>query len=297
MYKHTLYNGREWNITHDKRVKVNNAELRYAVVGHGEPILCIHGTTIADSLITPLRFYPQLFEEYQFISYYRAGYNGSTLEKSSLSIEEGAEHAKQLLDHLGIQKAHVMAFSFGGVIGFQFLLSYPERAHTALLLEPYLPREAQDGVQANIDAYTRAMALYQNGNKLGAALRYMEDVCGPNFLSAVEMTGPLDVWSRVEAAVDTTFTVDFPAIASWGFRMSQADTLVRHKPNMPVLAVMGLESESAMPGFRETQRFLMNWLPQAERCGIMNATHGLQSMNPVAVGEGAYAFLQKHPMR
>ena len=227
MHKHTLYNGREWNIVHDKRVKVNNAELRYAVVGHGEPVLCIHGTTIADSLITPLRFYPQLFEEYQFISYYRAGYNGSTLEKSSLSIEEGAEHAKQLLDHLGIQKAHIMAFSFGGVIGFQFLLSYPERAHSAILLEPYLPREAQDGVQANIAAYTRAMELYQNGNKLGAALRYMEDVCGPGFLSAVEMTGPLDVWSRVEAAVDTTFTVDFPAISSWGFKMSQADSLVR----------------------------------------------------------------------
>src|SRR5579863_2766551 len=116
MNKHTLYNGREWNVVHDQRVKVKNAELRYAVVGHGEPILCIHGTTIASSLITQLRFYPQLFEEYQFISYYRAGYNGSTLEKSSLSIEEGAEHAKQLLDHLGIQKAHMLAFSFGGVV-------------------------------------------------------------------------------------------------------------------------------------------------------------------------------------
>ena len=296
MNKHALYNGREWNVAHDKRVKVNNAELRYTVLGHGEPVLCIHGTTIADSLITPLHFYPQLFEDYQLISYYRAGYNGSTLSKDSLSIEEGAEHARQILDHLGIQKAHILAFSFGGVIGFQFLLSYPERAHSAVLLEPYLPREAQDGVQANINAYTRAMELYQNGDKLGGALRYMEDVCGPSFISAVEMTGPLDVWSRVEAAVDTTFTIDFPAITSWGFRMSQADSLVQHKPDMPVLAVMGLDSEAAMPGFRETQRFLMSWLPQAERCGIMNATHGLQSMNPIAVGEGIHTFLEKHPM-
>lgn len=296
MNKNALYLGREWNVDHDQRVKVDNAELRYAVLGKGEPILCIHGTSIADSLITPLRLYPPLLEEYQLISYYRAGYNGSTLEKSSLSIEEGAEHARQLLDHLGIQKAHVLGFSFGGVIAFQFLLSHPERAHSAMLLEPYLPREAHDGVQANIDAFTRAMELYQAGDKLGAAQRYMEDVCGPSFLSAVEMTGPLDVWKRVEECVDTTFTVDFPAIASWGFRMSQADSLVSRKPTMPVLAVMGLDSESAMPGFRETQRFLMNWLPQAERCGIMNATHGMQSMNPLAVGEGIHAFLKKHPM-
>jgi pimeloyl-ACP methyl ester carboxylesterase len=296
MLEHALYLGREWNVDHDQRAKVSNAELRYAVLGSGEPILCIHGTSIADSLITPLKFYPPLLEQYQLISYYRAGYNGSTLEKPTLSIEEGAEHARQLLDHLGIEKAHILAFSFGGVIGFQFLLSYPERAHSAILLEPYLPREAQDGVQANIDAYNRAMELYRNGDKLGAAQRYMEDVCGPSFLSAVDMTGPLDVWSRVEQCVDTTFTVDFPAISSWGFRMSQADSLVKVRPSMPVLAVMGLDSESAMPGFRETQRFLMSWLPQADRCGIMNATHGMQSMNPLAVGEAAHAFVKRHPM-
>ena len=297
MHPHTMYSGREWNVDHDQRARVSNAELRYAVLGKGEPILCIHGTSIADSLITPLRLYPPLFEEYQLISYYRAGYNGSTLDKDTLSIEEGAEHAKQLLDHLGIEKAHIMAFSFGGVIGFQFLLSYPERVASSMLLEPYLPREADDGVQANIKAFMSAMEIYQKGDKLGAAMHYMQDVCGPNFFSAVEMTGPLDVWKRVEECVETTFTVDFPAISNWGFRMSKADELVAQKPAMPVLAMMGLDSEAAMPGFRETQRFLMSWLPQAERAGIMNATHGMQSMNPIAVAEAAHAFLKKHPIR
>lgn len=300
MNPNTLYLGREWNVEHDQQVKVSDATLRYAVVGKGEPVLCIHGTNIADSVITPLRFYPPLLEDYQLISYYRAGYNGSTLEKKSLSIAEGAEHARQLLDHLGIDKAHIMAFSFGGVIGFQFLLSHPERAASAILLEPYLPREEADGVKANTEAFMRAMQMYEAGDKLGAAQRYMEDVCGPSFLSAVEMTGPLDVWRRVAECVDTVFGVDFPAISTWDFKMSDAlagtGDWDRRKPTMPVLAMMGLDSESAMPGFRETQRFLMNWLPQAERCGIANATHGMQSMNPVAVAEGAHAFLRRHPI-
>jgi pimeloyl-ACP methyl ester carboxylesterase len=296
MPQHALYLGREWNVDHDQRAKVNDAELRYAVLGDGEPVLCIHGTSIADSLITPMKFYPPLLRDYQLISYYRAGYNGSTLDKGELSIEEGAEHALQLLDHLGIDKAHIMAFSFGGVIGFQFLLSYPERVHSAILLEPYLPREEPAAVQANIDAFTNAMELYQAGRKLAAAQQYMTAVCGPDFLSAVEMTGPLDVWDRVEQCVDTTFTVDFPAISQWGFKMSEADRLADRKPAMPVLAVMGLDSEAAMPGFRATQQFLMNWLPQAERCGITNATHGMQSMNPLAVAEAAHSFLQRHPM-
>ncbi len=291
-----MYIGRDWTIEHNQRVKVRNAELKYTVLGSGEPVLCIHGTNIADSLITPLQFYPPLFEEYQFISYYRAGYNGSTLEKDSLSIEEGAEHAQQLLEHLGINKAHIMAFSFGGVIAFQFLLSYPQMVQSAILLEPYLNRESPAAVEANINAFNRAMDLFKAGDKLGAAQRYMVDVCGLSFLSAVDMTNPLDVWERVAVAADTAFTVDFPAISNWQFRMSEADRFVDKKPEMPILAVMGLDSEAAMPGFRETQEFLMNWLPQAERCGIMNATHGLQSMNPVEVGKGALAFLKKHPM-
>lgn len=291
-----MYIGRDWTVEHNQRAKVDNAELKYAVLGTGEPVLCIHGTNIADSLITPLQFYPPLLEKYQFISYYRAGYNGSTLDKDSLSIEEGAEQAKQLLEYLGIEKAHIMAFSFGGVIGFQFLLSYPEMVQSAMLLEPYLPRESQEAIDANTNAYNRAMELFEAGDKLGAAQRYMVDVCGPSFLSSVDMTNPLDVWDRVSEAANTAFTVDFPAISNWGFRTSQADELVEKKPSMPILAVMGLDSEAAMPGFRETQEFLMNWLPQAERCGIMNATHGLQSMNPIEVAQAALAFLEKYPM-
>ncbi|HYN38935.1 MAG TPA: alpha/beta hydrolase, partial [Rhodospirillales bacterium] len=215
MPEYAVYLGREWNIEYDRRVAVSDAELRHAVLGKGEPVLCIHGTSLADSLITPLRFYPALFDDYQMISYYRAGYNGSTLTKSALSIEEGAAHVRQLLDHLGIAKAHIVAFSFGGVIAFQFLLDYPERAHSAVLLEPYLPREEPAAVQANIDAFVRASEVLQRGDRLGAAQLYMELVCGPSFLGSVEMTNPLDVWRRCEECVDTTFNVDFAAISNW----------------------------------------------------------------------------------
>ena len=70
-----MYIGRDWTVEHKRWAKVNNSELQYAVLGKdgGEPVLCIHGTNIADSLITPLQFYQPLFAKYQFISYYRAG--------------------------------------------------------------------------------------------------------------------------------------------------------------------------------------------------------------------------------
>ena len=174
MTQNTLYLGREWNVNHDRRVEVKDAELRYTVIGEGEPVVCIHGTSIADSLITPLRFYPAADGELPAHQLLPRGLQRQHPEEGRAQHRRGAEHVKQLLDHLGIEKAHIMAFSFGGVIAFQFLLSYPERVHSAILLEPYLPREEPDAIQANIDAYMGAMELYNAGDKLGAAQRYME---------------------------------------------------------------------------------------------------------------------------
>jgi pimeloyl-ACP methyl ester carboxylesterase len=277
---------------------VNNAELRYTVIGQGEPVLLIHCTSIADGLVAPLvKFNPELLERYQFISYYRAGYNGSTLEKDSLTLEEMAEHGKQVLDHLGIEKAHLVSYSFGGAIGFQFMLSYPERVHSSVLLEPYLPREGEAAVAVNNDAITRAFTLHEKGDKLAAATGFMADVCGPSYLGSVELTCPLDTWAKVEESADITFGVDFPALGGWWFKMSQADQLVPNKPTMPVLAVMGTDSEAAMPGFRETQQFLVDWLPQAERAGIPHASHGMQLMNPQAVAQAIDLFFRKNPLK
>jgi pimeloyl-ACP methyl ester carboxylesterase len=101
--------GRDWSVDHGRQAKVSNAELRYAVLGEGEPVLLIHGTFIADSLLMPLRLYTPLFDQYRIVSYYRAGYNGSTLEKDSVSVEEHAEHAKELLDPTGVGEG-VLAF-------------------------------------------------------------------------------------------------------------------------------------------------------------------------------------------
>ena len=291
-----IYKGRSWDIDHDRIAQVSNAQLRYAVLGEGEPVLLIHGTNLCDSLVSGLTFYEPLTKDYRIISYYRAGYNGSTLAKDSLTIEEMADHMKELLDHLGIEKAHIVGYSFGGVVAFQFLLKYPERAHTAALLEPYFNRESEDAIKANMDIGMAAWALFQAGDKRAAVKTFIAGVWGPTMESAVELSCPLDEFDRAERSADITFLVDGPALWSWGFKMSEADKYVDQKPKMPFLAVLGTDSESILPGFLESQRFMMDWIPQAERAGIPHATHGMQSQNPHAVGQAVHEFIRKYPM-
>jgi len=274
-----------------KKLKVKDAELLYTVMGTGKPVLCIHGTTLSDIIVAPLQLYPQLFEDYQFITYYRAGYNGSTLEKDSLTIEEGAFHIKQLLDHLGIEKAHLVSYSLGGIIAFQFMLDYPQYVESSVLLEPWLTRRSDAAIKALTNLFTKAFALYQSGKKYEAAIFYIEAILGTPLMSAVDMTLPRDAWERLHHAIDATFLIDVPAASNWSFNMDEALNMV-DRPTMPVLAVMGMDSESIVPGFRETQQFLMDFFPQAQRCGILGATHGLMALNPLAVGEAIYTFLK-----
>jgi len=280
----------------DRVAEVGGASLRYFDHGQGEPVLMIHGTNLSDFVATPLQMHDGLYDRYRIISYYRAGYNGSTFEGDGVSIADGARHAVELLDHLGIAKAHLIAFSFGGVIGFEAILKYPDRFTSAVLLEPYLPRLSQKAIDANVAAYMEVRAMFDAGDRLGAGQRYIELICGPDALSATEMTCPREVWARLEAAVPTTFNVDFPAIMGWGFNPATADEYAPARTPVPVLACMGLQSEAAIPGFRETQDFLMRWLPDVEPAGIPGATHGMQAMNPIAVGEACVDFFGRHPI-
>jgi pimeloyl-ACP methyl ester carboxylesterase len=272
-------------------VKVKDAELRYSIMGKGKPVLCIHGTTLSDMIVGPLQLYPKLFEDYQFITYYRAGYNGSILEKDSLTMEEGAFHIKQLLDHLGIKKAHVISYSLGGIIGFQFMLDYPEYVESSVLLEPWLTRRSDAAIKALTVLFTKAFELYNSGKKYEAALFYIEGICGTPFMSTVDMTMPMDALDRLHHTIDASFLIDVPAASNWSFNMEDALNMF-DRPTMPVLAVMGMDSESIIPGFRETQKFLMDFFPQAKRCGILGATHGLMVLNPLAVGEAIHSFLK-----
>jgi pimeloyl-ACP methyl ester carboxylesterase len=116
--------------------KVNGVELEYAVVGSGEAVLFIHGAHIADAL-QPLVAEPAL-ARFQRIRYHRRGLGGSTrpVAAGPTSVAVQAEDAVGLLDHLGVDRAHVAGHSFGGAIALELAAQHPTRVASLVLLEP-----------------------------------------------------------------------------------------------------------------------------------------------------------------
>src|SRR5688572_8987900 len=99
-----------------KHAQVNGVELEYEVVGSGEPMLLIHGAHLADAL-QPLVAEPAL-ERFQRIRYHRRGLGGSTypVDAGPTSVPEQAKDTVGLLDHLGVERAHVVGHSLGAAI-------------------------------------------------------------------------------------------------------------------------------------------------------------------------------------
>ena len=112
---------------------VNGVELEYEVAGTGEPVLLI-SPVLADGFL-PLIAEPELADRYQLIRYHKRGWVGSTHTAGPVSVVDHATDAAALLDHLGVQRAHVAGHSSGAAVAAQLALDHPEIVHTLILLE------------------------------------------------------------------------------------------------------------------------------------------------------------------
>ena len=120
-----------------ERIPVDGGELEARIDGNGEPVLCIHGSIIADTF-HPLRTQPVLTSRYRLITYNRRGFAGSAGHTGPFTIAQQAADARAVLQHFGVERAHVAGHSYGGAIGLQLALDAPALVHTLVLLEPAL---------------------------------------------------------------------------------------------------------------------------------------------------------------
>jgi pimeloyl-ACP methyl ester carboxylesterase len=138
-----------------ERARVDGAELEFEVTGTGDPVLLIHGAFLAEAY-APLCAEPAL-TGHCLVRYHRRGYAGSSPVTAPFTLGQQAADCRALLEHLGIERAHVVGHSSGGAIALQLALDAPQVVHSLILLEPalldvpsgaLLPPSARPGVGA-----------------------------------------------------------------------------------------------------------------------------------------------------
>jgi pimeloyl-ACP methyl ester carboxylesterase len=107
-------------------------QLSYQRSGSGPPLLLImgmSGTSLhwGEPLLAPLR------ESFEVIVYDHRGVGASTRFKDAFTIADLAADAAGLLGALGLERAHVLGFSMGGMVAQELALAHPQLPITLTL--------------------------------------------------------------------------------------------------------------------------------------------------------------------
>ncbi|KYG23746.1 alpha/beta hydrolase [Bradyrhizobium sp. AT1] len=104
---------------------VNGVKVWYAVFGHGQPVLLLHGGLAnANYWGHQVR---ALQRHYQVIVMESRGHGRSSRNQEPYGYDLMASDVIALLDHLGIKKTAIVGWSDGAIIGLDIAMKHPER--------------------------------------------------------------------------------------------------------------------------------------------------------------------------
>jgi pimeloyl-ACP methyl ester carboxylesterase len=104
---------------------VNGIRLWYAVYGHGDPVILVHGG-LANSDYWG-RQIPVLAQRYQVIVLDSRGHGRSTRTAAPIGYDVMASDVLALMDTLHVGRAALVGWSDGAIIGLDIAIHHPER--------------------------------------------------------------------------------------------------------------------------------------------------------------------------
>ena len=196
-----------------QRTEINGVKLEIGAGGSGEPVVFIHGA-MGDECFAVLEE-PALTDRYHLIHYHERGWGRSAAPEAPVSISQQAEDCRAVMQHFGVERAHVVGQSGGGVILLQMALDAPDAVHSLALLEPALPSVLFNSPEFGKVA-EKAGALYESGDKAGAIDAFGQEVAGEDYRAVFDQTLPPGYFERWVADTDTLFPA-MSAFQSWKF--------------------------------------------------------------------------------
>jgi pimeloyl-ACP methyl ester carboxylesterase len=111
------------------RAPIDGIELEYTITGagDGDPVVLIHAGVLGADWFDRLVAEPTLTDRHRILTYNRAGYGGSGRLAGPVTIAQLAGHARSLLRHVGIARAHVVGHSSSAMIALQLAIDSSRR--------------------------------------------------------------------------------------------------------------------------------------------------------------------------
>ena len=146
----------------------NGVNIDYITEGEGEPVVLIHGggSTAAMSWVQP-GIFGNLSKHYHVIALDNRGHGRSDkpyeIEKYG---PEMVEDVIRLLDHLQIEKVHIVGYSMGGFITEKLVVTHPERVVCAVVGGAGWSRAEDD--HTTIESFAKSL---ESGNGIAPLMK------------------------------------------------------------------------------------------------------------------------------
>lgn len=234
------------------RIRSNGVELRVEEIGQGPPLLLIMG--LGSSLDTWIAQREAFAARYRVILFDNRGAGESESPPAPWTVPEMAADALGVLDALGVERAHVLGVSMGGMIAQEMAIRWPERVDRLVVAMSF----------ARPDPLRRAFLLFRRWARLQGADLVQEGVANLPWLVSPRVLNDPEQLERLMAVVGAMPLMAPEAYSLQVDAILEHDTLSRlHRVRAPTLVVSAAEDvltpvllsqeiAAAIPGARLT---------------------------------------------
>ena len=255
--------------------EINEAKIYYEIAGSGVPLVLVHGFSL-DRRMWDDQF-AFLATEYRVIRYDVRGFGNST--DVPVQPYSYPDDPMRLMDHIGIEAAHLVGLSMGGAIVVDFAVEHPERVLSLVPVDAPL-----DGVEW----------LTNFGTRVGIAAR---------LANQIGMDSALDLWLEDELLAPAMNNSDCAAAleeiirdyTGWhwtsGAKSMSRDTHTSELLNTIVSPTLVIVGEHDLIDFHAMGDVMAEGIDGAHKVVIPNIGHMSNMEDPVAFNALLHGFL------
>ena len=242
--------------------------------GRGDPVLLAHAIGCDRRMWDPLL--PALAPRHRVLAADARGHGRSPLPARPWSLGDMADDAARLLDRLGIERAHWVGLSMGGMVGQAFALAHPGRLGRLVLANT----TSSYGPGGRVNWDNRIRMVEQGG--LGA----IREMVAGRYFSAEFAKGHPDVVARVMARFLETPAQGYLGCCEAIREMEYTEALARVRA--PTLVIAG-ELDQGTPV--SMAQAIVDRVPGARLAVIAGASHLSVVEKPAEFASLVTAFL------
>jgi pimeloyl-ACP methyl ester carboxylesterase len=268
---------REVQSYEDGFAPVANGQLYYQVGGSGDAVVLIHGNA-GDHRHWNNQF-EYLTSQYRVIRYDVRGYGKSSVPVLGSSYSDAADLA-ELLDYLDIDDAHIVGWSMGSGVAFDFATAYPERTESLVSVGPWIngySSKAVNDLFVQMGAVSDAVA---QGGAVAGSNAFADLILGESIFEESADEFMRNVGSEYSW---WAFTNPSQSIAPEPSAASQLSELA-----IPVLVIT---SEHDLPVCREVGDLIDSTAPNSRQVILQSTGHLMHIERPDAFNAELLTFL------